>query len=70
MDYGHTHTTNTHTLPAGLTCANTLAWHLFANFQGFTTILYTVQLYTCTKAYLQSSLLFPFKWENVPIIPA
>jgi len=36
----------------------------------FTTILYTVQLCTCTKAYLQSSLLFPFKWENVPIIPA
>jgi len=31
---------------------------------------YTVQLCTCTKAYLQSSLLFPFKWENVPIIPA
>jgi len=33
------------------------------------TILYTVQLCTCTKAYLQSSLMFPFKWENVPIIP-
>jgi len=24
----------TNTLPAGLTCANTLAWHVFANFQG------------------------------------
>jgi len=36
----------------------------------FITILYTVQLCTCAKAYLQSNLLFPFKWENVPFIPA
>jgi len=38
-----------------------------------TVYYYTVHcttVYMYYKAYLQSSLLFPFKWENMPIIPA